>query len=105
MFKKRTKNGDDRLKKSRWKKFVATHLEIPEDIYLNIPKITIQGRNRMIIENHRGVIQYTLKSIRVNTPLGVIQVNGKNFELQNFGRDDVVVVGDIDSFEYLSERE
>ena len=33
-------------------------LEIPQEIYSNVPKITITGFNEMIIENFKGILEY-----------------------------------------------
>ena len=51
-------------------------LEIPQEIYSNVPKITITGFNEMIIENFKGILEYEDYYIRINTSLGIINVNG-----------------------------
>ena len=33
---------------------VAEFLDIPKDLVLDLPKVTLVGRNELYIENHRG---------------------------------------------------
>ena len=40
-------------------------LELPKDLVLNLPRITMVGNIQLTIENHRGVILYSDRRIRV----------------------------------------
>lgn len=33
-------------------------LEIPEEVYTNVPKITITGFSEIILENYKGILEY-----------------------------------------------
>ena len=68
-------------------------LEIPQEIYSNVPKITITGFNEMIIENFKGILEYEDYYIRINTSLGIINVNGYELRLENMTNDDIKVTG------------
>lgn len=74
-------------------------LEIPQEIYSNVPKITITGFNEMIIENFKGILEYEDYYIRINTSLGIINVNGYELRLENMTNDDIKVTGKIESIE------
>jgi len=74
-------------------------LEIPQEIYSNVPKITITGFNEMIIENFRGILEYEDYYIRINTSLGIINVNGYELRLENMTNDDIKVTGKIEKFD------
>ena len=39
------------------KRNFAEALEIPEEIVLNLPLITMTGRERLVVENYKGVIE------------------------------------------------
>ena len=71
-------------------------LEIPQEIYSNVPKITITGFNEMIIENFKGILEYEDYYIRINTSLGIINVNGYELRLENMTNDDIKVTGKIE---------
>ena len=74
-------------------------LEIPQEIYSNVPKITITGFNEMIIENFKGILEYEDYYIRINTSLGIIIVNGYELRLENMTNDDIKVTGKIEKFD------
>ena len=74
-------------------------LEIPQEIYSNVPKITITGFNEMIIENFKGILEYEDYYIRINTSLGIIYVNGYELRLENMTNDDIKVTGKIEKFD------
>lgn len=74
-------------------------LEIPEEIYLNVPKITITAFEQMVIENFKGILNYEDYFIRINTEIGIISINGYNLKMENMNNNDVKVIGNIDSIE------
>ncbi|CDB32422.1 putative uncharacterized protein [Clostridium sp. CAG:575] len=74
-------------------------LEMPQEIYSNIPKITITGFEEMIIENFKGILEYEDFFIRINTNIGIININGYELKLENMTNDDIKVTGKIESFD------
>ena len=74
-------------------------LELPQEVYSNIPKITITGFDELIIENFKGILEYEDYYIRINTSLGIINVNGYELRLENMTNDDIKVTGKIEKFD------
>ena len=72
-------------------------LEIPQEVYTDTPKITITGFNEMIIENFNGILEYEDYSVRINTSLGIVNINGYELKLENMTNDDIKVIGKIES--------
>ncbi len=87
---KKKKNGISRIDKI---------LEMPQEICSDIPKIIITGFNEMIIENFKGILEYEDYYIRINTSLGIININGYELKLQNMTNDDIKVNGKIESLD------
>ncbi|MDN5347495.1 MAG: hypothetical protein PWP65_1059 [Clostridia bacterium] len=79
---------------------LASFLELPQDAALDLPKITLFGNLKLILENHRGIIAYTSEAIRISTTLGEIKINGKNMILRHIKSDLITVEGDIRGIEY-----
>lgn len=52
-------------------------IDFPKEVLLNLPKVTLIGKNHVTIENHKGIIEYIPERIRVNTTIGVIRILGK----------------------------
>ena len=77
-------------------------LEIPVELSMNTPKITITGFERMLIENYRGILEYQDYFVRVNTYIGILNINGFDLKLEEMTTDDLLVTGKIDSIDFES---
>lgn len=80
---------------------VSEAFELPKEITLDLPKISIIGNIQTLIENHKGIIEYNPERIRVNSSIGVIRIEGKEMNLRNIGSDDIIITGEIKSMEYI----
>ena len=74
-------------------------LEIPQEVFSDIPKIVITGFDEMIVENFKGILEYEEYFVRINTHIGIINVNGFDLKLENMSEDDIKVSGKIESFD------
>ena len=70
---------------------------MPTEIVSNEPKITLIGFNEMLIENYKGILEYEEIYIRINTHIGIININGFNLNLEQISEDDISVKGKLDS--------
>ena len=77
-------------------------LEMPEEISSNEPKITILGFNQMLIENYKGILEYQEFFIRLNTYIGIVNINGFNLNLSEMTTDDILITGKIESVDFES---
>lgn len=87
--------------KKRQNKFskIDRLLEMPQEVYTDVPKITITGFNEMIIENFKGILEYEDYYIRINTSLGIVNINGFELRLENMTNDDIKVRGKVESMD------
>ena len=74
-------------------------LELPKEVYSNIPKMVITGFDEMIIENFKGILEYEEFFIRISTHIGIISINGYSLNLENMTNDDIKVTGKIESID------
>ncbi len=77
--------------------FLADYLELPKDLMMDLPKIKLLGNIQLIIENHRGIMEYTKERIRVSTSLGELVIDGEGLVLRNIFPDEIAVDGKITS--------
>ena len=54
----------------------------------------------MLIENYKVILEYQDFYIRINTQIGIININGFNLKLNEMTSDDIMVIGDIDSIDF-----
>lgn len=74
-------------------------LELPKEVCSDIPKVIITGFDEMIIENFKGILEYEEFFVRINTHIGIININGFNLNLENMTDDDIKVTGKIESMD------
>lgn len=74
-------------------------LEIPKEVYSNIPKLSVTGFEEMVIENYKGILEYEEFFVRISTHIGIININGYNLNLETMTNDDIKVTGKIESIE------
>lgn len=77
----------------RLKEKLIDNLDLPMDVALGIPKITIIGKKEISIENHKGILKFEEDELRVSTSLGVIQIRGENFEIVFVGGTTITIRG------------
>ena len=74
-------------------------LEIPKEIYTNIPNFIITGFEDMIIENYKGILEYEDYFVRINTHIGIINIHGNNLKLEKMTEDNIKIIGKIEAIE------
>ncbi len=80
---------------------LATAFELPKEIMLNLPLITFTGRNNMLIENYKNIIEYNPKKIRISTTEGIICIEGDKLTLKEMSKNQITVMGKISNFCFL----
>ena len=81
------------------KKQLGEILEMPKEIYTDLPKLTVVGFEEMIIENYKSILEYEEFFVRINTHMGILNINGFNLNLENMTNDDIKITGTIESID------
>lgn len=76
----------------------AAHL--PIDVTLGAPILTLTGRTKLVIENYRGIQEYTDLLIRVQTADGEIRITGKDLWVEYYTNLEMLIRGRIRSVEF-----
>lgn len=88
------------MKKARkGKNKIGKILEMPKEVYTNLPKLTVIGFEEMVIENYKSILEYEEFFVRVNTHMGVLSINGFNLNLEKMTNDDIKITGTIESID------
>ncbi|HET7558633.1 MAG TPA: sporulation protein YqfC [Limnochordia bacterium] len=86
-----------------WRRFalrLAGRLDLPQDIVLDLPKTTLIGDLQLHVQNHRGVVEYTPRRIRINTAKGELAVLGARLSISSIYGRELVIEGRIAAVEY-----
>lgn len=76
-------------------------LEIPNEVMMDLPKIVIIGNIKIFIENHRGIVEYSSSTVRVNVGDREVVVMGEGLYLKNILPDEICVEGSISQVKFL----
>ncbi len=87
-------------KKSKIGDKVNKLLDIPQEVSTNIPKITILGFEKMLIENYKAILEYQEFYIRISTHIGILNINGYELNLNEMTTDDLLITGKIDGIDF-----
>lgn len=82
------------------KESVATKLDLPREMILDLPKVTVISNSEISIENHKGVIFFGESQIKIRTSIGVVNISGGNFEIIFVGGSTIALSGKFKSIVY-----
>ena len=88
------------MKRKRWQQIGAL-FDIPDDITMNVTRITMVGRHHLLIENHKGVIEYTNALLRIHVDEGELCISGTRLLLSVIEPEQVEVQGTITVMRYV----
>jgi sporulation protein YqfC len=81
---------------------VVTALELPKDLFLGMPLLSLEGDRNICVANHRGIVRYSSENIVVATSKGSIEIAGQSLLLTRFSKDIMEIDGVIKSVSFLS---
>lgn len=76
-------------------------LDLPGETLPGQVLVEITGENRVFIEHHRGVREYSREQIGVKVKYGVVQICGSCLELRYMTKDQLVISGKIDCIQLI----
>lgn len=94
------KNKKKDKKKKNKKINFSEIFEVPKDVVLGEAIITLTGKREAIIENYKGIVEYTNEYIRIMTKNGVIEFKGSNFNITYLTNEEIKVTGAIVEINY-----
>lgn len=64
-----------------------------------LPIVELAGPSRVLVENHQGVLAYSLEEIQIKVTYGKLAVTGGNLKLMQLNREQLVITGRIDNLQ------
>lgn len=77
----------------------AQMLDMPRELDKTQTKVTIISFDEILIENYKGIMEYEEFFVKINTEIGVININGFNLKLEQMTNEDILVKGVINSID------
>lgn len=90
--------GKQRLKKV--KSNIVESLELPKDILYGAVIITATGKSEILIENYKGIIEYTCEKVRLQTKTCQVEIRGRGLFIQYYTNDEMKITGIVHEIIY-----
>jgi len=88
-------------KKEKRAEKIAEALDLPLDILCDIPRSELMGNSQLNIENIRGVLDYNENSIKINTTVGIVKIEGDELFIDNISDESIFIKGRIVRMEFV----
>jgi sporulation protein YqfC len=76
-------------------------IDLPPDVTLDLPRLTMIGNRRIMIENHRGLIHFSGEQLKLAINNGVLELLGNELIIRTISIDEISIEGRIDELKYL----
>ena len=86
-------------KHAAFKNFISA-LGLPKQALLHQDHLEITGRNELIIDNAKGILDYEAEYIRLLLPDGHMIVQGKSLRVDMFVEKTIIIRGEIVSLTF-----
>jgi len=83
---------------------VADLFELPKDVVLDLPRLTMIGHLQITIENHRGVRDYEDGHIIIALQRGELRIGGRGLAIGTIYQEEILITGFIQSLEFIQPR-
>lgn len=88
-------------KKEKRAQSIAEALDLPLDVISDVPRSEIMGNCQLSVENIRGVLDYNENSIKVNTTVGIIKIDGDELFIDSISDESIFIKGRIIRVEFI----
>ena len=79
----------------------ADKFDLPGDALGDQPRVTITGSTHVLVDNHKGLLDYGREEIAVAGKRIAIKIIGTDLELRAMNTESLLVTGDIFKVEFV----
>ena len=88
-------------KKERILGRAADTFDLPGEVLMDLPRVTVTGGRRVVVENHKGLMDYGPNTIVINAGALTLKLLGDNLELRAMNAQELLITGDIFNLEFI----
>lgn len=86
--------------KNRHLQKITGFFDFPQDVILDLPRITMLGNRQLLVENHKGIIEYTSSFVRIKITQGELFVKGRQLTIGNLQMEQILIEGFLTEVHY-----
>ncbi|MCD7745888.1 MAG: YabP/YqfC family sporulation protein [Lachnospiraceae bacterium] len=75
-------------------------LQMPDDYQKGNAIVSVEGRERVRVENFKGICSYTTEEVRLAARRNIICVRGKRLQIDCYTKEEIEISGWIDAVAY-----
>lgn len=75
--------------------FLARFFELPQDVVMDLPRLTMIGDLQLVVENHRGILAFSADQVLVKTRKGTLKVTGSSLIVGAVDRETIILTGKL----------
>ena len=79
---------------------LADRLDLPTDAVAGITKLTVFGRRKLLVENHKGIRAYENEHVMLDCVNSKVSIRGNNLLLTAMDEKDMIISGNLLSIEF-----
>ncbi|NQD66846.1 sporulation protein YqfC [Bacillus haikouensis] len=83
------------------RKWMTQTMDLPEDVMMDLPRVTMIGQIHIYIENHRGLLTFTDQEVRLLLKQGQLLIKGEQFVIKMILPEEILLQGKIVEVTYL----
>ena len=91
----------EKPKRKRILGHVADTFDLPGEVLGDLPRLTVTGSNRAVVENHKGIMDYGAQEILVGGGSISLKILGKDLELRSMNAQELLITGEIFHIEFI----
>jgi len=76
-------------------------IDLPQDLFLGLPNLTMVGNREIYISNHRGILSFAQEEIIILAKEFQIVVKGKNLNINSYSKEELTIKGYISSLGFI----
>jgi sporulation protein YqfC len=88
---------------NRMKRWITHQMDLPADVTMDLPRITMIGQIHIYIENHKGLLSFSDQELRLLLKQGQLLIKGKSFVIKTILPEEILLEGKIDQVIYLDK--
>ena len=82
---------------------IAVQTDLNTEVMPRQSLIEIYGNNRLLIENHKGILEYSNEEIVVRLKFGLVRITGERLTIALMNKCRLVICGSIGSVHLCKE--
>jgi len=79
----------------------ADTFDLPGEVLLDLPRLTVTGGQRVMVENHQGLMDYSPETIVVAGGRVTLKIIGSSLELRAMTAGALLITGDVFQVEFV----